>query len=371
MRCPKCGYTSFDHNETCPKCKRSVAAVRDQLGLFKFAPQPTVFLEALLASLDAPEEEPAAAEPEAASLDSFQYEKEGEEEPREITLGEDLEEVRLTAEEKEGKPVEEPGGIEFSFPEEEPVSVAEPVEIEGPVLEQEPVEIEGPELTLETEEAQGPELEAALEPAEEPALELALEEEEEEEPALEVSLEEAAPEVQIDTLASIEEIAPEEVEPILELAGEDTMELRPGEAEPVAEGKGPLGTEETIELAGQPEQEAAIDLGDLDLEEPPVAPLAQPAVKDRVLTGGLDPNSTMIIESAEGAPPAAEPADLELDLDLDSDLTQQAQSDELDLDLSLMENEPPGGQSDAELENLELDLDDLSLDDAGQPPAKP
>ncbi len=33
MRCPKCGYNSFDHYLTCPKCRKDLAAVRRMLNL--------------------------------------------------------------------------------------------------------------------------------------------------------------------------------------------------------------------------------------------------------------------------------------------------------------------------------------------------
>jgi hypothetical protein len=33
MKCRKCGYTSFDHNETCPSCHRDLSSERAQLGV--------------------------------------------------------------------------------------------------------------------------------------------------------------------------------------------------------------------------------------------------------------------------------------------------------------------------------------------------
>lgn len=38
MRCPKCGYNSFDHNLTCPKCRKDLSAVRRLLNLTVPAP---------------------------------------------------------------------------------------------------------------------------------------------------------------------------------------------------------------------------------------------------------------------------------------------------------------------------------------------
>jgi hypothetical protein len=37
MKCPKCNYTSFDHNESCPKCKKSLVQVREKLNLFAYS----------------------------------------------------------------------------------------------------------------------------------------------------------------------------------------------------------------------------------------------------------------------------------------------------------------------------------------------
>ncbi len=40
MRCPKCGYISFDHNQACPKCNKDISGERDKLNLpsYKFDP---------------------------------------------------------------------------------------------------------------------------------------------------------------------------------------------------------------------------------------------------------------------------------------------------------------------------------------------
>jgi hypothetical protein len=40
MKCPKCGYTSFDHNDTCPKCKKNISDTRAKLNLPNFAAGP-------------------------------------------------------------------------------------------------------------------------------------------------------------------------------------------------------------------------------------------------------------------------------------------------------------------------------------------
>jgi hypothetical protein len=47
MKCPKCGYISFDYNETCPRCKKNIAAERDQMNLPAFKPMPPSMLGGL------------------------------------------------------------------------------------------------------------------------------------------------------------------------------------------------------------------------------------------------------------------------------------------------------------------------------------
>jgi len=39
MKCPKCGFTSFDYLDTCKKCGTDVSAVRSMLGVIAIAPE--------------------------------------------------------------------------------------------------------------------------------------------------------------------------------------------------------------------------------------------------------------------------------------------------------------------------------------------
>ncbi len=45
MRCPKCGYITFDHLETCTKCKKNIAAFAEQLSGTTFQAEPPSFLQ--------------------------------------------------------------------------------------------------------------------------------------------------------------------------------------------------------------------------------------------------------------------------------------------------------------------------------------
>ncbi|MBN1848242.1 MAG: hypothetical protein JW932_06615 [Deltaproteobacteria bacterium] len=47
MRCPKCGYVSFDYNQTCPRCNKDISAEVGKLGLTSFKPEPPSLLGAL------------------------------------------------------------------------------------------------------------------------------------------------------------------------------------------------------------------------------------------------------------------------------------------------------------------------------------
>ena len=47
MKCQKCGYISFDHNEICPKCKKNISAVRDKMNLPPYKAVPLSLLGSL------------------------------------------------------------------------------------------------------------------------------------------------------------------------------------------------------------------------------------------------------------------------------------------------------------------------------------
>ncbi len=47
MKCPKCGYVSFDHHQVCPKCSKDVLAEQRRLNLPDYEPNPPFFLGAL------------------------------------------------------------------------------------------------------------------------------------------------------------------------------------------------------------------------------------------------------------------------------------------------------------------------------------
>ena len=48
MKCPKCGYISFDYNTRCPKCNKDIAAEQEKLNFPPFKPNPPFLLESLI-----------------------------------------------------------------------------------------------------------------------------------------------------------------------------------------------------------------------------------------------------------------------------------------------------------------------------------
>ncbi len=48
MKCPKCGYVSFDYNKNCPKCKKDISSERDRMNLSAYKVDPPFLLGALI-----------------------------------------------------------------------------------------------------------------------------------------------------------------------------------------------------------------------------------------------------------------------------------------------------------------------------------
>ncbi|MEJ2587679.1 MAG: hypothetical protein P8165_08890 [Deltaproteobacteria bacterium] len=69
MKCPKCNYVSFDHNDACPKCGNALATERDEMNLPRFKPDPPFLLGTLIGSDDGTSVETAAQVPDARQAD--------------------------------------------------------------------------------------------------------------------------------------------------------------------------------------------------------------------------------------------------------------------------------------------------------------
>ena len=121
MRCPKCGYITFDHLEFCPKCKKNIAKVSEQLSGDIFKVEVPVFLKfennehemASEASVDIPgEEENTEQEMTVAGDDSpdieFSFEEDesvNDDSPAGNARKEEIVDVGIQAEGLEESPV--------------------------------------------------------------------------------------------------------------------------------------------------------------------------------------------------------------------------------------------------------------------------
>ncbi len=160
MRCPKCGYISFDYLEVCQKCKKNIKEVADQLPGGVLAVDPPSFLNLDLdsdrESVDSPIEEYSDSSEELTEQDDFldadlevlfedDSDQEEELEPAETETGEDGEdgfEISLdtdfdTDEGALSVDLEEEDDISLDFSADEENIVAELSEIEEDETDQE------------------------------------------------------------------------------------------------------------------------------------------------------------------------------------------------------------------------------------------
>ncbi|MBW2065928.1 MAG: hypothetical protein JRJ03_13495 [Deltaproteobacteria bacterium] len=52
MKCPKCGYISFDYNQACPKCTKDISSEQQKMNLPPFRPDPPMLLGSLMGEGD-------------------------------------------------------------------------------------------------------------------------------------------------------------------------------------------------------------------------------------------------------------------------------------------------------------------------------
>ena len=65
MKCPKCGYISFDYNLSCSKCNKDISSEQEKLHIPAFRPDPPFLLAALTGEVN---ESRTAAAPEASQI---------------------------------------------------------------------------------------------------------------------------------------------------------------------------------------------------------------------------------------------------------------------------------------------------------------
>jgi hypothetical protein len=61
MKCPKCGYISFDYNLSCPKCNKDISSEQEKLHIPAFRPDPPFLLGALTGEANESQIGPAPA----------------------------------------------------------------------------------------------------------------------------------------------------------------------------------------------------------------------------------------------------------------------------------------------------------------------
>ncbi len=89
MRCPKCGYISFDHLEQCLKCKKNIKAVSDNL-------HGTVFNVAAPTFLQLSSRRDEEAENDQAFADNFEADEEFVDEDLEVLVEDESSEETRT-----------------------------------------------------------------------------------------------------------------------------------------------------------------------------------------------------------------------------------------------------------------------------------
>ncbi len=312
MKCPKCGYVSFDHHQACPKCKKDISEERNKLNLPDFEPSVPFLLGALTGEADEGHMDINLAGPEAPVMRAPEEAAVFEEQEGEASLEEELD---ISLDE------------EWSPAMEEETVVAE--DLPGVEPEEEAIELEesDDELSLDLEDMEGP---AAEE------LDLSMEED-----AVSLDLDELGLDEEEITEDVTEEASPteEEQEPEFEL---DSIALDAEDAAPVQE----------------PEQEEMVlnlddlkinETGELEIGTPQMEP-AEPLGEETIDLEGIAFEEPEERKEAPGAEATTSDSLEDFTMDLD--------------DLSLEEPAPQQaqGQAQEEEEDLGLDLDDLELE---------
>jgi len=247
MRCPKCGYISFDQEEACTKCDASLAEISRSLGGTAVRVQESFLLASVLGQ----------AGQQAAS------------EEVEFDLAEAEEGIPMVDlspfEQQEEAAVEEYTGISFTLPEEEEEQVVEAAAGE----EEQPAELGAIDFTFFGEE---PAQEKELQPAAEEAAGLDLSLEEAEVAALET--EESLPELELEMGSVAEESLELDagLQPDIE---EQALAEEPGAGKTAAAAGSGLDLDINVDLEeDEPSDEEMvfnledIDMSDLVINEP-------------------------------------------------------------------------------------------------------
>lgn len=169
MRCPKCGFISFDSQESCGKCQRELSEVTSQLNGTVALVAPPPFLAGALADIAAEN----ASEPDTFDLETAEAEESSrtsfELEPETVELNQEPVDLDLELDDLEPTAELTGEGIEFNVPEPAAAAESPSEELDSNEMEQYlempeqlPPEPEGADLEFAMPEPTGPELEAPL-----------------------------------------------------------------------------------------------------------------------------------------------------------------------------------------------------------------
>jgi len=176
MKCPKCGYVSFEYLDTCRKCGRDLTQLKTDMGVTTFTPGVINVLKYVEGMEEAVEEGEESAVATATA-----------EETEEAGAAAVVEAVAVTSEEQSAKvETQEKGEIEISLPEDITEPKLDVVEVSPqPMAEEKKGEIE---FSLEPAEEKKEEISLTIE--EEPKIEetLSVEPEIKESPVEEITL---------------------------------------------------------------------------------------------------------------------------------------------------------------------------------------
>ena len=338
MKCPKCGYISFDYNQICPKCSKDISTEQVKMNLPPFRPVPLSLLGALTGE--------ASESSVGIQIDTSSIEEVSEEVEEVLDVSSDLEtgEIAFDDLQELDKSLESEATEEREQPGESGIVAEESpsdFEFEG---------VDSQEISLETGEISLKEPESALP---------IFEKEDEEEISLDLedlSIETPEPEKE-----AVMESASEEGELTIDL---DDFDLS-------LDDSGPAGAAET-EKTDVESDELAIDLDSFDLD---VEDTAIDEEKDEIELDldDLKINETGELEIDTDAKSAGEEekplTTVELSLDepptveeISQDLPDEKEEMTIDLEDISLDGQAISDSTDSGDEELSLDLDDLDLE---------
>jgi len=337
MRCPKCGYISFDYNQVCPKCNKNIADEQAKLNIPPFRPNPPSLLGILTGEGD--ESNVGLENTLSKSMEDSHEMDVGLDDSvgistseMELDEGNDLDEIGLKQEDS--------GELELSGEEETLAVESEEISVEDTdTLIMPSDEEEGEEISLDLGDVsldEGGEGEISL------GEDIPQEKEEEEISLDEISL----GDTDVTEDAADEEIAltPDSIDLDIDLdeeaEGEEKSEIELNLKDLKINETGELEIEKDLEPAKEAEEDA-LDLGDLSLDD------AGPSAEEETLElGDMSPEEPEADDTAKAFNKTITTDESGLEAILDESPSEdQGSADTTESEISL------------DLENLDLDLD--------------